>query len=204
MKFIETIIAKKLKEIEPTLNVQGADRKVLQIAQQDFINYVKFNLNFVSRETSNFELALKLEKSCRKDPVEFDSFLTVWTGIWLKKWKTRFKLIIGNQTNNELPKNFDAHSNCEDQWIKLSCKEELIEILLSALLRNGEVCGTEVLATNLLKKELGKNENLNIKDIEHLLAVLNNTLRKAHELSETVGPLIFVKVDKKYYEEVDN
>ena len=42
MNFIETTLSKKIKEAEPTLDLQGADRKVLQVAIQDFTNYLKF------------------------------------------------------------------------------------------------------------------------------------------------------------------
>jgi hypothetical protein len=34
---------------------------------------------------------------------------------------------------------------------------------------------------------------------EQLLNVVNDTLRKAKELAQSKGPLIFVKVDKGYY-----
>jgi hypothetical protein len=66
--------------------------------------------------------------------------------------------------------------------------------------KNGEICGTEILAENLLKMELSEKSVQKIADEkERVFAVLNNTLRKAREMAQSRGPLIFVKVDKGYY-----
>jgi hypothetical protein len=200
MNFIETIISSKLEEKEPTLNLKEFDHKVLQVACQDFINYAKFTLHYDAEQTSNFELAKTIEHFYKQDPSEADSFITVWTGLWLKKWKARVKLLIGNQT----PKNCITQDSGKDQWERLQCKQEMIEIVVSALLKNGEICGAEVLASGLLRSELSKKADLDVNNKKQLLAVLNDTLRKAHNLVQTVGPLVFVKVEKEYYEEVNS
>jgi hypothetical protein len=71
---------------------------------------------------------------------------------------------------------------------------------VSTLIKNGEICGTEILAENLLKLELGEKSIQSITDDkERLFTVLNNTLRKSREMAQSRGPLIFVKVDKGYY-----
>lgn len=67
------------------------------------------------------------------------------------------------------------------------------------ILKNGEICGTSILAENLLKMELGKNKKTYKKKEELILNVVNTTLRKARDLAQSQGPLIFVKIDKGYY-----
>jgi hypothetical protein len=66
-------------------------------------------------------------------------------------------------------------------------------------LRNGEICGTEILSENLLKMELGEKTIQNLENKEQILTVVNNSLRKARDMAQSKGPLIFVKIDKGYY-----
>jgi hypothetical protein len=46
---------------------------------------------------------------------------------------------------------------------------------------------------------LGENKKKYTNDEEQIVNVVNNTLRKARELTRSKGPLIFVKIDKGYY-----
>ncbi len=57
------------------------------------------------------------------------------------------------------------------------------------------------MAENLLKLELGTGEEKNEckSEQEKLLNLINTTLRKARQMSYSKGPLIFVKIDKKYF-----
>ena len=72
--------------------------------------------------------------------------------------------------------------------------------MTSTWVKNGEICGTEILAVNLLKMELGEKCIQNLSDErEKIFIALNNTLRKARDMAQSRGPLIFVKVDKGYY-----
>jgi hypothetical protein len=91
--------------------------------------------------------------------------------------------------------------DAEPLWRKLEHKQELQEVVISTLIKNGEICGTEILAENLLKMELGeKNIQTLADEKERVFSTLNNTLRKAREMAQSRGPLIFVKVDKGYYD----
>jgi hypothetical protein len=200
MNFIEILLSEKLKDKNPMLDVLGSDRKVLQIACQDLTNYLKVHWDLVGREASDCELVEKLESFFNENPTELDEFLSIWTGIWLRKWRERVKLLIGNENTKRWNKVTKILDNAEPLWNRLSNRQEMQEVITSTLVRNGEICGTSILAENLLKMELGdekKKEYLNEK--EQLLSVMNNTLRKARELAQSKGPLIFVKVDKGYY-----
>jgi hypothetical protein len=199
MNFVEIILTEKLKDADPALDILGADRKILQVACQDFTNYLKFQWELIGKEANNFELVEKMETYFKEDPKELEAFLTVWVGIWLKKWKERVKLIIGNQTQNRWNKVAKTLANGEPLWRNLTHKQEVTEIVVGTLIKNGEICGTEILSENLLKMELGENCSLCSNEKEQVLCVLNNALRKAREMSLSKGPLIFVKIDKGYY-----
>src|SRR4030066_878020 len=199
MNFVEIMIGEKLKDTDPALDVMGADRKVLQVACQDFTNYLKFHWNLIGKEANQCEVVERLEKVYKEETAELDAYLTVWTGIWFKKWKERVKLLIGNQNANKWNKMSKNLANAEPLWRKIEHKQELQEVVVSTLIKNGEICGTEILAENLLKMELGEKNLQNVNDKERLFATLNNALRKAREMAQSKGPLIFVKVDKGYY-----
>lgn len=199
MNFVEVMLTEKLKEAAPALDIIGSDRKVLQVACQDFTNYLKYHWNLVGKESNNLELAERIEQCFKEEPVELESFLSVWTGIWLKKWTERVKLLIGNQNTNKWNSVAKTLSAAEPLWRKLDHKQEIMEVLEATLIKNGEICGTEILSENLLKMELGDKNNQSLKEKELVLTILNNALHKAREMAQSKGPLIFVKIDKAYY-----
>jgi len=199
MNFIEILLSEKLKEIDPTMDVFGSDRKVLQIACQDLTNYLKVHWNLVGKEANECELVERLEKFFNENPSELEEFLGIWTGIWFKKWKERVKLLIGNENSSRWNKVTKILSNAEPLWRKLSNRQEMQELVTSTLIKNGEICGTSILAENLLKMELGEKSREYINEEEQAMNVTNNALRKARELTRSKGPLIYVKIDKGYY-----
>lgn len=199
MNFIEVLLSEKLKSKNPMLDIFGADRKVLQIACQDFTNYLKVRWNLVGKEANECELADKLEECYQKEPKELEEFIDLWTGIWLKKWSERVKLLIGNEEAQKWNKVTKILNNAEPIWRRLTNRREMQEVVISTLIKNGEICGTSILAENLLKMELGENKKKYMSDQEQVLNVVNNTLRKARELTRSKGPLIFVRIDKGYF-----
>ena len=204
MNTIESMLSKKMFDADPTLDILGSDHKLLQVAYQDLLNYLRFNGNFANKAMNSLGLAECVEKLCNEDPPELESFLTVWTSIWLKKWKERVRLVIGKQNQDELGKISKALANSEPLWRNLESKQEMKEILVSALIRNAEVCGTEILAEYLLKMELSKRADQDVNGHEQVFAVLNGALRQARETSKRTGPLISLQIEKSYFCTVSN
>lgn len=199
MNYIETILAEKLKDADPALDVTGSDRKVLQVACEDLTNYLKYHWNLIGKEESQFELVERMDSLIKEDPTELEQFLTIWTSTWFKKWKERVKLLIGNQNANRWSRVSKTLNNAEPYWRKLEHKQEIKEVLVATLIKNGEICGTEILSENLLKMELGEKSENYLSDKERIFTVVNNALRKARDMAQSKGPLIFVKIDKGYY-----
>jgi hypothetical protein len=199
VNFIEILLSDKLKDKNPMLDILGSDRKVLQIACQDLTNCLKVHWELIGKEANDCEIVERLEKFFNENRDELEGFLDVWTGIWLAKWKERVKLLIGNENSNRWNKATKVLNNAEPLWKNLSNRREMEEIVTLTLVKNGEICGTSILAENLLKMELGEKKREYQGEGEHVLNVVNNTLRKARELAQSTGPLIFVKVDKGYY-----
>jgi hypothetical protein len=198
MNFIEMMIGEKLSDAELSLDVTGSDRKVLQVACKDFTNYLKVHWNLIGKEANQCELVKNIEKQIQEKPVELENFLTLWTNMWLKKWKERVKLLIGNQKHVELQV-FEELKNAEPYWKKIGRKQELTELVVCTLIKNGEICGTEIVAESLLKGELCVKHIQKLGDKERAFNIINNALQKARKISRNKGPLIFVKIDKGYY-----
>jgi hypothetical protein len=199
MNFIETLLSEKLQEVNPTIDVFGSDRKVLQIACQDLMNYLKVHWNLVGKEADECELVEKLEKFFNENPSELEEFLGIWTGIWFRKWEERVKLLIGNENSNRWNRVTKLLNDAEPIWRKLTNRQEMQGLVTSTLIKNGEICGTSILAENLLKMELREKDRNYANEQEQIISVVNNTLRKARELTRSRGPLIYVKIDKGYY-----
>jgi hypothetical protein len=73
------------------------------------------------------------------------------------------------------------------------------ELVTFTLVKNGEICGTSILAENLLKMELGEKSREYVNEGEQAVNITSNALRRARELARSKGPLIYVKIDKGYY-----
>lgn len=200
MNFVELLLYEALKNRNPMLDLYGSDRRVLQIACQDLMNFLKVHWGLIGKEASECELAERIQKFFNENPKELEEFLWIWTGIWLKKWKERVKLLIGSQGHERWNKTTKLLSNAEPRWRRIRNKQELQEVVVATLIKNGEICGTSIVAENVLKLELGaKNNKPSTNQNELLLNTLNKALKRARELARTKGPLIFVKVDKTYF-----
>ncbi|MDR1993395.1 MAG: hypothetical protein LBQ98_07890 [Nitrososphaerota archaeon] len=203
MVFVEIMIGKKLTDVDPALDIMGSDYKVLQIACQDFTNYLKFRWNLMGQNVNHLEIDAMLESFSKENSEELDVFLAIWCNTWFKKWKERVKLLIGNQSADRSTLLANPDRVVEPLWQDIECKQELGELIVATLIKNGEICGTEIIAENLLKLELGKPYLQNLNETQQIFVALNNTLRKARGMAQSRGPLIFVKVDKGYYDIVE-
>ena len=200
VNFIETLLSEKLLEKSPLIDVLVADRKVLQIACEDLTNFLKVHWDLVGKETNQYDIVEELERTFEQNSKELEEFLSVWTGMWFKKWKERVKLLIGNENSKRWNNVTRILNHAEPIWRGLSCHQEMEDIVVSTLIKNGEICGTSILAENLLKMELGSEKKTYTNDKEQVVNAVNNALTKARELTQSKGPLIFVKVDKGYYQ----
>ena len=200
MNFIETLLSEKLLQKNPLIDVLVADRKILQIACEDLTNYLKVHWDLIGKEANQCDVAEELQKIFEENSQELEEFLNIWTGIWLKKWEERVKLLIGNDNSRRWNNVTKILNNAEPIWQRLPCRQEMEDVVVSTLVKNGEICGTAILAENLLKMELGNEKKTYKNDKEQVMNVVNNALTKARELTQSKGPLIFVKVDKGYYQ----
>jgi hypothetical protein len=203
MTDIETMLSKKIKEIDPTLDIDGADQKVFQTACQDLTNYLKYmNWSGMNKETSILDKLDKISIFHRKEKAELECFMSYWTHIWLEKWNKRINLLIGN--NKIESKHTDKQTKGNSLWATLECKEEMTWDIVATLIKHSEICGTQIIAENILKTVIAEKTQKDIQNVEQLLSILTSALTKARNISQTSGPLISIKIDKGYYCQTDN
>ena len=196
---LEKMLAKKIQEVEPSLDIEGKDLKVLQVATQDLTNYIKF-ISQPDKEPISKDNPYTEDSLPNIDAEEMESFLTVWASMWINKWKQRFNLIIGQPNQTQCNKHTNAtNDDIESAWYRIASREEMIELVANVLIKNSEIAGTRIIAEHILKTQLGKNANLDINDREQIFAFLNKAFIKARAIAETTGPLVSIKVDKNYY-----
>lgn len=202
MNFIEGMLMESLRNRNPQLDLQGTDRRVLEIADEDLMNFLKVHWRIIGQESADYELIEKLYSFHQEQPEELEEFVNAWTGIWIKKWDERVKLLIGQQEeeNSSWQKVSKKICDADPLWKTLPNRREVEDVVVESLIRNGEICGTNILSENLIKMELGSVEKIDVKKDEDVLNLVNGTLKRARNLSRSKGPLIFVRLDKRFFQ----
>jgi len=194
MNLIQLLLSKSLRNRNPQLDLQRSDKRILRIASQDLTNYLMFNWKLTSQETTQPEFTERIRKYLHEKPGELEEFLNIWSGIWMKKWDQRVKLVTETEESQCLRKNHKRLNQIEPTWRQLGHRSEIEDITVETLIRNGEICGTSILAEHLLKTELAsmkKREN-STNSLEDLLNITNRVLTRARHLSQTKGTTIFI------------
>jgi len=201
MNFLELLLSQCLTDHNPLLDLQGSDKRVLQIACEDLVNFLKFHWELIGKDNGDYDLIDRVHKYFEENSEEFSKFVSVWSGLWIRKWNERVKLLIGTEGTSQWSKVSKRLQDADSLWRQLKRRGEMKDLLVESLIRNGEICGTSIMAENLLKLELGDNEEKHSwnSEEEKVLNLVNITLRKARQMSYSKGPLIFVKIDKRYF-----
>ena len=194
MNLIQQLLSKSLRNKNPQLDLQGSDKRILRIASQDFMNYLKFHWKLTGQKITQTEFTERIRKYLHEKPEELKEFLNIWSGIWMKKWNERVKLVTETEESQRLKKKHKQLSQIEPTWRQLRNRKEIEDITVEALIRNGEICGTSILAQHLLKTELASRiERKNsTNSLEDLLDITNRVLKRARRLSRNKGPTIFI------------
>jgi len=113
--------------------------------------------------------------------------------------KVHWKLMGNKTAQSELREKVDQYFRERIEEL-----EELVDFWAGMWLkkwneRNGEVCGTSVLAENLLKSEFGQPAQKKF-DRDDLMVFVNNLFKRARQVSKSSGPLMFIRIDKRFWD----
>jgi hypothetical protein len=195
MDFLLLLLSESLRKRAPQLDLRSADRKILFIAIEDLRNYLKVHWRLIGRKTAESELREKVNKIFHERLEELEEFVDFWAGMWMRKWNERVKLVIGNKNHSHLKNIHKFSRESKSRWNRIGSWSGIEEIAIEALIRNGEICGTSALAESLLKPQIGQAPQKK----EDLLVVVNNLFRRTRQLSRNKGPLMFIRIDKSFW-----
>jgi hypothetical protein len=199
MNFLLLLLSESLRKRAPQLDLGGADRKILHIAIEDLNNYLKVHWKLIGNKTAQSELREKVDKYFRERIEELEELVDFWAGMWMKKWNERVKLVIGDEEHRHLKNIHDFSGESKSKWRRMRSWQEIEEMAIEALIRNGEVCGTSVMAERLLSSEFGQHGQQKF-DRDDLMVVVNNLFKRARQLSKSGGPLMFIRIDKRFWD----
>jgi len=170
------------------------------IALGDLVNYLKNYWGLVGRDNVHQELMSKIQFYTSHEPEETKQFINFWLRTWLKKWEKRVKILDEEQ---EMPfeNGFEDKNRKDELWPLISKKSEMIDLVVQAMIKNGEVCATSLIAKNLIKAEIRRYSELydlegreGVKKIEkNLLNIINRVVAKVRDLRSREGPLVYLK-----------
>jgi hypothetical protein len=185
--------------------LQGAiapsERGVAQhLATADFLNYLKKFWGLLGFRDGEERLHAKLVHYTQHQPEELRQFLRLWLGQWRAKWHGRVKVLA---TDEKPPIEAAGHLTSQSRSpINVPNEDEMIDLVIEVLINHGEVCGTFIVAQELIANELRVflrlyEEETNLDDAveTHILDILNRVLCRVRKLAREDGPLIFLKLE---------
>ena len=179
--------------------VAPPERRVAQqLATADFLNYLKKFWGLLGLPDGEERLHAELARCYRHQPEELRQFLRLWLGQWRDKWRARVKVLAGD----EKPPVEAAGHLASRSPVDVPNEDEMIDLVVEVLINHGEVCGTVIVAQELIANELRSflrlyEEEANLGDAveTHILGIFNRVLRRARKLAREDGPLIFLKLE---------
>lgn len=194
MNLIQLLLSESLRKRNPQIELQVSDKRLLRTASEDLMNYFMFHWKMTSQEITQLEFKERIRRYLIEEPEELKEFLKIWSGLWMKKWNERVKPVTETEESQRLEKNRKRLNQAEPLWNQLRNRIEIKDIITEALIRNGEICGTSVLAEYLLKTELASRMERRspTNSLQDLLDITNKALKRARNLSRTKGKTIFI------------
>jgi hypothetical protein len=205
--WINTLVLNKLKDVCSSLDLNGSDRKVYDVCIRDLRNYMVYlqrNYLKIEEDPQNMLTNPFISMAITENGVlyqnlqttkEVAEFIDMWVKMWWKKWLERTKIII---SNDQLPKNSLHIGGGGSPSVTLSPEEtdELLGVTIMKLIQFGEICCTQIIAENLLKKAV---EDLKGKELPDKLRLISKLQRQAKDISYVHGTLVFIKPDENYF-----
>jgi hypothetical protein len=172
-----------------------------QLATTDFLNYLKKFWGLLGCPDGEARLHAKLARSARRQPEELRQFLRLWLGQWRAKWRRRVKVLA---VDEKPPVEAAGHLTPRSRPpVDVPNEDEMVDLVIEVLINHGEVCGTVIVARELIADELRAflrlyEEEASLGDAveTHILGILNRVLRRARKLAREDGPLIFLKLER--------
>ena len=195
---LQKMIERNIEKVTP-----GERQVMTSVASVDMVNYLMIKLGIEDHEEAEEMVRGYAVKMIEESPAEFLSITGEWFDIWLWKWRQRVRLVLGKEK--------EEHETTIDQRVKpiipmIKHYKELFRYTVSSLIRNNEVCFTNLLAENLIKSSLYKM-SLSVDHPPKLAKMINkNPVFLLEDISKRVknlkrfkGQLVVVRVNPQIF-----
>lgn len=197
-----------LKKIEPSLELQGRDQRLLHICCADFKNYSDYleenSMNSEGIMPSSVAMEVDLTTGDYRveendETEEIVEFVQMWVKGWRKKYLERVQITVKKFPSFKSSKTRERGARMMSNF----SKEEIDGIkkaIVRTLIKNGEICCTDILTDASFKAVLGRYSKEGEWTPEKKLNFMSSIIREVKRMSHTRGVLVFIKPDKRYYE----
>ena len=150
--WVELLIQDQFRAKVPSISFDSDGQLLFKLCCEDFWSYITFlekNYPFFKTEVSK---GAKPDLYLEEDAKEVTELISVFVGLWKKKFCQRVKFV------EKLPKNekFEEMKILARQKVTEKELADLIAKTKEALIRNGEMCETTILAENLIYLEFAR------------------------------------------------
>jgi len=201
--FLEELVKKRLKELHPDFDYVHVENIMYRTALQDIEYYFKTMWNI----ETHVQFMSRFTDTLAERPWALKEEIDAWLSLWFSKWKQRVKLFFKEEEFNRSTEQLQKMVMRGSNRIGYQMLQEYKRPVIICMIQNDEICFVDQLAEQLIKRVLAKfvdqlaeqlikrvlaKERLP-KGIEGKIEFLNILLNKVKDLSNTSGPLIFLK-----------
>jgi len=189
--------------------INSNEREIMSaVASEDFINYYSVVLGIEEFEDSEEITKDYIENMFDKNPTEIINEIDEWMDVWIWKWRQRVKLVMKSDLRKEVNK---VEVNVKNILPQIKNLKEIKRFAVGSLIRNNEVCFTNLLADNIVKSIVYKFY-MQIRDSRKVSTILNENkhifvneiITRVKSLKKFKGQLVVINVSDQVFNDKNN
>lgn len=189
--------------------INSNEREIMSaVASEDFINYYSVVLGIEEFEDSEEITKDYIENMFDKNPTEIINEIDEWMDVWIWKWRQRVKLVMKSDVRKEVNK---VEVNVKNILPQIKNLKEIKRFAVGSLIRNNEVCFTNLLADNIVKSIVYKFY-MQIRDSRKVSTILNENkhifvneiITRVKSLKKFKGQLVVINVSDQVFNDKNN
>lgn len=193
-----TMLSRKLVSEFGDLN--RAEKKfMVRVSTEDFLNYVKVEQGFIYDYSPDERASFYLEVLSEREPLKLSYLLDEWFSVWALKWRQRVRLAMGEVEDGALIEKMRRRTAA---LVGLPMVGEARRFALGSLIRNGEVCFTNLLSDSVVRGVLyhmlsRANSSEEVKKAleRNPTLLLDEIIKRVRSIVKYKGPLVTLRLE---------
>ena len=196
--YLEQLIAKRLEELLPGFDPVILDNKLYKTCIDDSVYYMAVNWHLNIKD-----VRYKFNEVLEDKGLEFKDELDAWLAIWLIHWRKRVKIMFNSEEYNRHLRQIQKLKIKSAVRISAVDAKNFRAPVIETLIQHKEICFVSLLADQLIAQTRRAYSRKSLKTNEDKLNFLNLILKRVRDLSRTLGPTVFIKVEEGYFGRAD-